>query len=146
MAESKSDRSPAEIANGLTERGVGGILVQMAKDGQLHRLRCEMPSCYCPKGRGHFESKANPMPDWAPNPDHYPTLKAAGGKRTADNIRLAHTLCNRRDHEWRTQIRPMLVRHMSLDTIAEKLNQKKVPPPHGTNRWSAKTVRKAYVS
>ena len=32
------------------------------------------------------------------------------------------------------------------DEIAEALNSKGVPPAHGTNRWTAAMVRKAYVS
>lgn len=35
---------------------------------------------------------------------------------------------------------------MSLDDIAAKLNAKKVPAIHGTNRWTAAAVRKAFVS
>ena len=34
----------------------------------------------------------------------------------------------------------------SLAEIAEVLNRKGVPPAHGTNRWTAAMVRKAYVS
>ena len=43
------------------------------------------------------------------------------------------------------QIRTLLAR-MSLAEIAEALNSKSVPPAHGTNRWTAAMVRKAYVS
>jgi hypothetical protein len=32
---------------------------------------------------------------------------------------------------------------MSLEDIAEKLNAEKVPTIHGTNRWTAASVRKA---
>jgi len=35
---------------------------------------------------------------------------------------------------------------MSLEAIAEKLNLEKVPTIHGTNRWTAVSVRKAFVS
>jgi hypothetical protein len=35
---------------------------------------------------------------------------------------------------------------LSLAEIAEALNRKGVPPAHGTNRWTAAMVRKAYVS
>lgn len=34
----------------------------------------------------------------------------------------------------------------SLAEIAEALNRKSIPPAHGTNRWTAAMVRKAYVS
>jgi hypothetical protein len=44
------------------------------------------------------------------------------------------------------RIRRMLEKGMSLDDIAEKLNEKGVPARHGRGRWSAATVRKAFVS
>jgi DNA-binding transcriptional MerR regulator len=68
------------------------------------------------------------------------------GRLTADNVRLAHRLCNRRDYQWRTRINAMLGRRMSLEEIADELNRKKVPTIHGTNRWTAASVRKAFVS
>jgi hypothetical protein len=40
----------------------------------------------------------------------------------------------------------MLKKGMSLEEIAENLNRKRVPPKHGAGRWSAASVRKAYVS
>jgi hypothetical protein len=69
-----------------------------------------------------------------------------GGHLTPDNVRLAHRLCNRRDYWWRVKINAMLGKRMSLETIAEKLNAEKVPTIHGTNRWTAASVRKAFVS
>ena len=69
-----------------------------------------------------------------------------GGHLTPDNVRLAHRLCNRRDHEWRMRINAMLGKRMSLEEIAARLNAQKVPPIHGTNRWTASSVRKAFVS
>jgi hypothetical protein len=44
------------------------------------------------------------------------------------------------------RINAMLERRMSLDDIADELNAKKVPTIHGTNRWTAASVRKAFVS
>lgn len=35
---------------------------------------------------------------------------------------------------------------MSLEKIAKELNAEKVPTIHGTNRWTAASVRKAFVS
>jgi hypothetical protein len=35
---------------------------------------------------------------------------------------------------------------MSLEEIAEKLNVEGVPTIHGTNGWTAASVRKAFVS
>jgi DNA-binding transcriptional MerR regulator len=68
------------------------------------------------------------------------------GHLTPDNVRLTHKLCNQRDFEWRTRINAMLGKRMSLEEIAEQLNAKKVPTIHGTNRWTAASVRKAFVS
>lgn len=69
-----------------------------------------------------------------------------GGHLTPDNVRLAHRLCNQRDYVWRQKINPLLAMRMSLDEIAEKLNADRVPTIHGTNRWTAVAVRKAFVA
>jgi hypothetical protein len=125
--------------------GVGGILMQLARDGQIVDIRCEMPQCYCTRGRRHFDPTSRGS-DWIPTPDHYPRLKAHGGHLTPDNVRLAHRLCNRRDYGWRMKINAMLGRRMTLDEIAATLNTRKAPTVHGTNRWTAASVRKAFVS
>jgi hypothetical protein len=139
-------RAPA-IADELRAYGVRGVLVQMAERGQIIELRCEMPQCYCHKGRKYFEPRTTPLrAKWAPSPDHYPILKSAGGQLRPENVRLAHVLCNQRDYLWRTRIKTMLAKGMALEEIAESLNRKKVPTPHGGPRWSAATVRKAFVS
>jgi hypothetical protein len=44
------------------------------------------------------------------------------------------------------KINAILGRRVSLDEIATKLNAQKVPPVHGTNRWTPVSVRKAFVS
>lgn len=129
----------------LEALGVRGVLWQLAKDGQIVDVRCEMPQCYCFRGRRHFDPKSSGS-DWSPTPDHYPRLKSHGGQLTADNVRLAHRLCNRRDFGWRMKINAMLGKRMSLEEIAAELNARKVPPIHGTNRWTASSVRKAFVS
>ena len=127
--------------------GVHGILWLLARDGQIVDVRCEMPQCYCYRGRTHFDTKGpHPHSDWEPTADHYPRLKMHGGHLTADNVRLAHRLCNQRDYTWRTKINAMLAKRLSLEEIADELNQKKVPTIHGTNRWTAASVRKAFVS
>ena len=69
-----------------------------------------------------------------------------GGRLTPDNVRLAHRVCNQRDYLWRVRINAMLGKRMSLEEIAEQLNVKKVPTIHGRNRWTAASVRKAFVS
>jgi hypothetical protein len=138
------------VAQQLHDLGLKGILVQMAARGQIVELRCEMPTCYCPKGRKHFDQKppTTPLPDWAPNADHYPTLKMDGGHLDSWNVRLAHVKCNREDRAWRLRIRRMLedAPQVSFEVIAEMLNSGGVVPPPGTKRWSAKAVRRAYVS
>ncbi len=125
--------------------GVRGILRQLARDGQIIDLRCEMPQCYCSRGRRYFDPTSPPS-DWSPTADHYPRLKAHGGHLTPDNVRLAHRLCNRRDYGWRMKISSMLRERVSLEEIAAELNRHNVPTIHGTNRWSAAAVRKAFVS
>lgn len=134
------------VADQLRTLGMKGVLVQMAERGQLLSLKCEMPQCYHHKGRGAFEKVTTPRTDWAPSPDHYPILKSAGGQLRPENVRLSHILCNRRDYGWRMRIRTLLAKGKSLAEIAEALNSKEVPPAHGTNRWTAAMVRKAYVS
>lgn len=129
----------------LKDLRVRGILRQLAEDGQILDVRCEMPQCYSTRGRRYFEPRG-PYSDWEPTADHYPRLKMHGGHLTPDNVRLGHRLCNRRDYEWRTRIDAMLGKRMSLQEIAERLNAQKVPTIHGTNRWTAASVRKAFVS
>ena len=144
-APARQAEAAAAAVQKLQELGVRGVLLQMARDGQIIDVRCEMPQCYCFRGRRHFDPRL-PQSDWSPTPDHYPRLKAHGGHLTSDNVRLAHRLCNRRDYGWRMRINAMLGKRMSLEDIAAKLNAKKVPAIHGTNRWTAAAVRKAFVS
>jgi hypothetical protein len=44
------------------------------------------------------------------------------------------------------RIRGMLEKKMSLDEIAVELTRKGIPRPHGRQTWSAKAVRRAFVS
>jgi hypothetical protein len=118
----------------------------MAQRRQIVELRCEMPACYCHKGRAHFDRKSHPPGPWAPSADHYPRLKSDGGRLDPWNVRLAHVRCNQEDYTWRMRIRRMLEQKMSLEEIAETLNDKRVRTPHGSGKWSANTVRKAFVS
>lgn len=129
----------------LEKLRVRGILRQLAANGQILDVRCEMPQCYCPKGRTYFEPRSG-RSDWEPTADHYPTLKSHGGYLTPDNVRLAHKRCNHRDYTWRKKINAMLGQRMSLEEIAAHLNEEKVPTVYGTNRWTASSVRKAFVS
>src|SRR3954470_2671785 len=136
----------SSVADQLRRLGVKGVLVQMAERGQLLAVKCEMPQCYHPKGRGAFDEVTTPRTKWAPSPDQYPILKSAGGKLRPENVRLSHIWCNNRDYGWRKQIGTLLAKGKSLVEIAEALNRKSVAPAHGTNRWTAAMVRKAYVS
>ena len=135
----------ASVVEKLKDLGVRGILWKLARDGQIIDVRCEMPQCYCFRGRRHFEPRSSGS-DWEPTADHYPRLKMHGGHLTRDNVRLAHRVCNQRDYLWRKKINAMLGKRMSLEEIAQKLNAEKVPTIHGTNRWTAASVRKAFVS
>src|SRR3954449_12708099 len=129
-AAADAETTPVERLEAL---GVRGILRQLARDGQIIDVRCEMPQCYCFRGRRYFEPR-RPYSDWEPTADHYPRLKMHGGHLTPNNVRLGHRLCNKRDYQWRTRINAMLAKRMSLEHIAETLNLQKVPTIHGTNR------------
>jgi hypothetical protein len=138
----------SSVADQLRALGLknSNVLVRMAENGQLLELKCEMPQCYHHKGRGVFDPVAKQRTKWAPSRDHYPILKSAGGKLGPENVRLSHIECNQRDHLRRRQIGVLLAADKSLEVIAETLNRRNVPPFHGTNRWTAAMVRKAYVS
>jgi hypothetical protein len=148
--ENREKLAPAETETPLQRLeslGVRGILRQLARHNQVVDVRCEMPQCYCFRGRGYFESRpTGGWSDWELTADHYPRLKMHGGQLTADNVRLAHRLCNRRDYQWRKRINAMLAKRMSLEAIAKELNDLKVPTIHGTNKWTPASVRKAFVS
>jgi hypothetical protein len=145
MSSSDSAKT-LKLVDDLRARGMRGVLVQMAMAGQILELRCEMPYCYCPHGRRHFVRKATPPPRWAPSADHYPTLKSDGGHLDPWNVRLSHVLCNNVSYGWRMRIRALLKKGMDLAQIAEKLNQKRVPRPHGYTKWTAAIVREVFVS
>jgi hypothetical protein len=142
----RGEISTRSVADQLRELGMKGVLVQMAVRGQLLAVQCEMPQCYHPEGRRAFDPVTTPPTKWAPSHDHYPILKSAGGHRVPGNVRLSHTECNRRDDQWRRQIRSLLAKGKSLAEIAETLNSKGVALAPGANRWTAAMVRKAYVS
>lgn len=129
----------------LERLGVRGVLRQMARNGQLTDVRCEMPYCYCPQGRKHFVRQSSPMPKWAPNTDHYPHLRMHGGKRTAENVRLSHTWCNAWDQGFRKMVAPLLAQGLSLPEIAKRLNDKKVEAPPNYGRWTGRLVRSACI-
>jgi hypothetical protein len=142
-ARAEAGKTPVEK---LEDLGVRGILWELARDGQLIDVRCEMPQCYCFRGRRCFDPRSAAGSDWEPTADHYPRLKMHGGHLTPDNVRLGHKFCNQRDYIWPKKINAMLGKRMSLEEIAERLNTENIPTIHGTNRWTAASVRKAFVS
>lgn len=108
-AAGKVDASRS-VADELRNLGLksSNVLVRMAESDQILELRCEMPQCYHPNGRSAFSQVEKRRTKWAPSRDHYPILASAGGKLDPDNVRLAHTECNQRDHLRRRQIGPLL--------------------------------------
>ena len=58
-AAADAEKTPVERLEAL---GVGGILWQLARDGQIIAVRCEMPQCYCFRGRRYFEPRSAPGP------------------------------------------------------------------------------------
>jgi hypothetical protein len=111
VPQTRTPAAPADAGETPVEKlealGVRGILRQLARDGQIIHVRCEMPQCYCFRGRSYFEP-SSPGSHWSPTADHYLRLKAHGGHLTPDNVRLAHRLCNRRDYTWRMKINALL--------------------------------------
>src|SRR5437879_1112815 len=59
VAQARTPAAPADAGETPVEKlealGVRGILWQLARDGQLIDVRCEMPQCYCFRGRSYFE-------------------------------------------------------------------------------------------
>jgi hypothetical protein len=62
VAPADAGETPVEKLEAL---GVRGILWQLARDGQIIDVRCEMPQCYCFRGRRYFEP-ISPGADWMP--------------------------------------------------------------------------------
>jgi len=126
----------------LNSLGVGGILMQLARDGQIIDVPCEMPPVLLLPGASLLRAKAAAALRLGTDGRPLPETQSARGHLTADNVRLAHRVCNQRDYEWRMRINAMLGKRRSLEEIAERLNAQKVPTIHGTNRWTAESVRK----
>lgn len=136
-----------ELVERLRDLGVQrGILVQLARDDQILKVRCEMPFCYHRGGREDFERRSRPPSEWELTVDHHPRLKMHGGHLSRDNVRLAHRVCNNADYAWRTRIAPMLASGKSLAEIADRLETQRVPRPHGHPKWTPALVRKAFIS
>jgi hypothetical protein len=146
MVAVEKDCVDMSVEDKLKALGVKGVLREMAERGQLLELVCEMPQCYCPFGRTHFERRIIKPFDWAPSVDHYPIIKSRDGKRYAENVRLAHVLCNERDQTLRRKISDMLRMKNSLQDITDALNAMKAATLSGGFRWSPATVRRMFVS
>jgi hypothetical protein len=142
-ARADAGETPVERLEAL---GVCGILRQLARDGLLIDVRCEMPQCYCFQGRRYFAPEiaadrlvadGRPLPE-AEDARRSPNPPTTSGSRTSSATNVTtyggrrSTRCSRK--------------RMSLEQIAEKLNAENVPTIHGTNRWTAASVRKAFVS
>lgn len=134
------------VARRLRELGAHLVLIRMANAGQIVDVHCEMPKCYCTQGKKHFDERSAHSPKWKLSVDHYPKLKSEGGLLDPWNVRIGHVLCNNVDYGWRSRINTMLKKGRSLEEIAEALNRKRIPRPHGTPSWSAANVRKHFVS
>jgi hypothetical protein len=87
--------SVSYMLQGLGFKGSDAIVV-LAERGFVTELRCVMPTCYCPGGRGFFERVGTKIPNdvWTPTQDHYPLTNEQGGHLVPENVRLAHKRCN----------------------------------------------------
>jgi hypothetical protein len=60
-------RRRRSVSEQLNEVGVsGGVLQRMARAGQLIKLQCETPKCYCDQGRRFFPAPPVPNSPWGP--------------------------------------------------------------------------------
>jgi len=140
-------RQRQAVVDELARIGVrGGVLRTLAEDGQLIKLQCETPKCYCDEGRRHFPKPPVPNSPWGPTIDHHPILKTHGGQRSRRNVRLAHKLCNNEDFAWRERVSRMLEDRKSLNEIAAELNHRGIPGPKGAGLWTAASVRWTFVN
>lgn len=102
MPEGKLDPERGRaVAAALRELGVKGILVTAAEQGYVTELACAMPECHCPDELGgvtYFDPVTTSLSDWMPTIEHFPIPKRDGGRKTVDNVVLAHRLCNRIDY------------------------------------------------
>lgn len=91
-----SERTAAEV---LKQLGMTGILTLLPEEGGVVHLLCDMDVCYCPRGRGHFQSISRDsegrLVHWMPTKEHWPKSQADGGRSVKGNVWLAHRLCNK---------------------------------------------------
>src|SRR5439155_21352532 len=105
-AAADAEETPVEKLESLGVRR--GILRRLARDGQIIDVRCEMPQCYCFRGRSYFEP-ISPGADWMPTADHYPRLKMHGGRLTPGHVPLARRVRHQREYLWRMRVDAMRV-------------------------------------
>jgi hypothetical protein len=93
------------VAAELRERGVSRALIRAAEQGYITEFKCMMETCFCPDelgGASHFEPHSDDPKDWTndwtPTIEHFPVPARDKGKETANNVILAHRLCNRIDY------------------------------------------------
>src|SRR2546425_422018 len=67
VPQARTPAAPADAGETPVEKlerlGARRILRQLARDGQIIDVRCEMPQCYCSRGRSHFDP-VSPGADW----------------------------------------------------------------------------------
>ncbi|MEA2486884.1 MAG: hypothetical protein QOF16_538, partial [Actinomycetota bacterium] len=85
------------MAKSLRALGVKGPLIKAAELGYITEVKCGMSKCFCPEelgGPGYFPPRTSQWNDWEATFEHYPIPKVEGGRKTPDNAKLAHRLCN----------------------------------------------------
>lgn len=141
-----AEKARSDVVAELKAIGVSrGVMVTMAKNGQLLKVRCEVPKCYGDEGRG-FPKAAPPNSDWSPTVDHYPVLKSWGGHKVPSNVRLAHKFCNGEDFAWRNRVARALDEGKPLQAIADELTRAGIKVPSNAGRWTAASVRWMFVT
>ena len=137
VPQARTPAAPADAGETPVEKlealGVRGILRQLARDGQLIEVRCEMPPVLLLPGSLPLRVEIDGFRLGA---DRRPLSETQDARRSPHpRQRPARaSACNQRDYIWRKKINALLGKRMSLEEIAEQLNVKKVPTIHGTNR------------
>ena len=118
-APARQAEAAAAAVQKLQEFGVRGVLLQMARDGQIIDVRCEMPQCYCFRGRSQLRSEiaeCRLVADGRPLPEAQSSTEGISPPTTSGS-RIG--VCNQRDYLWRMRINAMLGKRMSLEDIAD---------------------------
>ena len=149
MATKKVEGS---FAKRLEAHGAKRVLIDMAENGQILKLRCEMLTCYCPDGRQRFD-------DWprfargartrlVPQPRPLPDLE--DGPRTLEAVERSASARLLQQHGLRLALtHPLDARegaHPLLRQDRGGFEQKEERARAPAKSWTARLVRKAYVS